>query len=394
MTGTVLSEADRLYFATPLAAGDGAAARAMLGDYVRALVEIALSYCAPLLEDLNPGILDRLPEITAEPVPWPALWSPALARLEACLVDSSGPSEIWAALAPVLVRLAAEGVISDGDIRLETPQAFYWGTVRLPLADRIVFRRTQDGIRVTPYRDGRRRKAANLNKGEDGLWRTDDVEALPVTWFDRIPIEMHCGDRAPGVIPAGGCVLADVPEKVDAAFAEAGNLLATHTPAFLTWVGDAVRTIVPLDTAGGARISATLEEFPGLVFLSLPVGALEIATRLVHESSHQFFFALKRMSRLHDGSDTRLYHSPIKNRGRSIELTLFAFHAFGNGALFHRDLIRADNRFEEIVGEALDVMMPRLTLLHGHLCETRALTPMGEMLWRPVADRLFDGVES
>ena len=127
----------------------------------------------------------------------------------------------------------------------------------------------------------------------------------------------------------------------------------------------------------------------GLTFLTLPLEPADIATRLVHEASHHYFLALQRIAALHDGSDTTNYHSPIKERGRTIDMILFAFHAFGNGALFHRDLARRDSHFERIAGGTVPQAMAPLRTMHDYLQGSQALTSAGRTLWQPVAERLF-----
>ena len=65
-----------------------------------------------------------------------------------------------------------------------------------------------------------------------------------------------------------------------------------------------------------------MELMPALWFLLRwreAVGEGAMAVRLVHEASHHYFLALKRLTDLHDGSDTTQYHSPIKERGRTVD---------------------------------------------------------------------------
>ncbi|CAN5199340.1 hypothetical protein BH10PSE6_BH10PSE6_41770 [soil metagenome] len=137
------------------------------------------------------------------------------------------------------------------------------------------------------------------------------------------------------------------------------------------------------------RMSSTIEEFAGMTFMSLPLQPSELATRLVHEASHHYFLALKRLVDLHDGSDPTQYHSPIKERGRTIDMILFAFHAFGDDALFHRDLARSDARYERVADDTVEEAFAPLRIMHEHLRQTRALTPAGKTPWLPVAERLF-----
>ena len=115
-----------------------------------------------------------------------------------------------------------------------------------------------------------------------------------------------------------------------------------------------MRNIVPLDAADGIRMSASIEEFPGLTFLSFPNPAVELAETLAHEASHHHFLALQRPTPLHDGTDTKEYFSPIKQKGRRIELILYAFHAFANAAIYHRNLVRGGNpQYDRLNGRSL-----------------------------------------
>ena len=64
--------------------------------------------------------------------------------------------------------------------------------------------------------------------------------------------------------------MATVPAGTDASFAEVARLLRRVRPSPLSWVGNAVRLMVPLEITE-ACVSATIEEFPGLTYLSLPL---------------------------------------------------------------------------------------------------------------------------
>jgi hypothetical protein len=76
-------------------------------------------------------------------------------------------------------------------------------------------------------------------------------------------------------------------------------------------------------------------------------------------------------------------------RGRTIDMILFAFHAFDNGALFDRDLARTDPRYERVADDTVEEAIRPLRIMHEYLGQTRALTPAGKTLWLPVAERLF-----
>jgi HEXXH motif-containing protein len=216
----------------------------------------------------------------------------------------------------------------------------------------------------------------------------DEPDAPLAVMFDGRPIRLSlAGSRRPYPLPGGWSPWAGDVGDLLARLETARALIAAHCPGVLPWIADAVAEIALLDGADGTRFSATAREYPGLVYLSLPLSPYDIAARLVHEASHQHYFALERLTSLHDGSDDALYHSPIKNRGRPIEAILFSFHAFGNGVLFDRlhgvDVAGAPNAATRARNE------DGLRVMARHLTATAALTPVGTRLWQRLAEPLF-----
>jgi HEXXH motif-containing protein len=362
----------------------------MVGEYGRALLQIALERCDALVASHAVSLGHRLPRILARPLPWPAVWNPALANLERLLVRPTQCEVVWDGIVQLMINLAAAGTIAEADIRLHEPQALWWGGLRLPIVDRLAFRQRHDGVVLELSRGMNRPVQHLLRRSVKCVWTARTLPAVPVLWMGEHPLLVRRATRDTSYpLPKGQCVLARVPAGTAATFAEAARLLRRVNHQLLPWVCDAVRIIVPLKINDDVRMSATIEEFPGLTFLSLPLEPADVATRLVHEASHHYFFALQRLKDLHDGSDVRNYYSPIKERSRMIDMILFAFHAFGNGALFHRDLARWDGRFERIAGNTVEQAIAPLRILHGYLARTPALTTEGKTLWKPVAERLF-----
>jgi hypothetical protein len=122
-----------------------------------------------------------------------------------------------------------------------------------------------------------------------------------------------------------------------------------------------------------------------MTFMSLPLRPSEVATRLVHEASHHNFLALKRLVEPYDGSSPTRYHSPIKEWGGTVDMTVFAF----DGAPLHRDLARSDARYERVADDTVEEAFAPLRVMHEHIGQTHARTLAGKMLWLPVAERLF-----
>lgn len=376
-----------LHCASPYIGGNAGVVRRMVGEYGRGLLEIALQRCDGAAYALTPE-LSALATVLARPLPWAAVWDPVLADLEV-QVTAENPEVVWDAIVPLLVNLAAAGALAEADLRLYQPQRLWWGGLQLPQADRISFRRRPHSVTLQLWL-GRKAWSHVLRRAANGLWSCDTLEAAPVLWLGRRPLIVRLYDgSAFDVQYKSPRILEKVPPSAPAIFAEVTRLLRRVQPSMVGWIADVIRILMPLETGPAGRMSSTIEEFPGMTFMSLPLQPSEVATRLVHEASHHYFLALKRLVDLHDGSDPTQYHSPIKERGRTIDMILFAFHAFGNGALFHRDLARSDARYERVADDTVEEAFAPLRIMHGYLGQTRALTPAGKTLWLPVAERLF-----
>jgi HEXXH motif-containing protein len=391
MVETLAPDAVALHCASPYIAGNAPLVRRLMGEYARGLLEIALERCDGAIGALTPDLRRHLAAVLDRPLPWAAVWHPALAELEAQASLAERPEAVWDAIVPMLVNLAAAGRLAEAELRLQRPQRLWWGGIQLPMADRLSFRRRPHSVALE-LRLGRGRARSHvLRRSANGLWSSSTLAAAPTLWLGRHPVIAQLYDGAPyDVQYKSPRIRESLPPGAAAIFAEATRLLRRVNPALVPWVADVVRMLMPLETGPAmGRMSSTIEEFPGLTVMSLPLPPSEVAVRLVHEASHHYFLALKRLVDLDDGSDKTQYHSPIKERGRTIDMILFAFHAFGNGALFHRDLAQSDPRYERVADDTVEEAFAPLRIMHDFLGQTRALTPAGKTLWQPVAERLF-----
>ncbi len=384
----LVPQAAALHCASPYIGGNAAKVRRMVGEYGRGLLEIALERCDGTVAALTPVLRRQLAAVLARPLPWAAVWDPALADLEV-RVMADRPEDVWEAVVPLLVNLAAAGGLGEAELRLERPLRLWWGGLHLPPADRLCFRRKPHSVALE-LGLGRKTGSHVLRRGANGLWRCDTLEVAPVLWLGRRPLIVRLYEGSDlDVQYKSPRILASLPPSAPAIFAEVTRLLRRVQPSMVGWIADVMRLLTPLEVGPAGRMSSTIEEFPGLTFLSLPLAPSEVATRLVHEASHHYFLALKRLVDLDDGSDKTQYHSPIKEKGRTIDMILFAFHAFGNGALFHRDLAHLDPRYQRVADDTVEEAFAPLRIMHDYLGQTRALTPAGRTLWLPVAERLF-----
>lgn len=377
------------YFASPELNADAALPQALIGEYGSVLFELAFERCGTGLADFSSAAAQI---VTSGAIPWSAAWHPDLAEIERLLASPLEGDAAWNVLAPMLLRLGAEGVLAEADVRLRSPRKLFWGTLRLPDADRVTFRCKDNRADLRLFVDGETIATIAAVRDGDGLWHSDTVPSAGVVWL--------CGHPIPVWTPADGRGyphpkarqgLPDATARMSPLLREAGELLTQHAPSFVPWIANAMRDIVPLDGSDGILMSASVEEFPGLTFLSFPVPAVELAETLAHEASHHHFLALERLTPLHDGTDTSEYFSPIKQKGRPIDRILYAFHAFANAAIYHRNLVRSRPEYYELNGRTLDESLERIRIHDGYLAETRALTEAGTALWKPLSEALFEG---
>ncbi len=387
----VNAEAAR-YFASPELHADATLPHALIGEYASALFELAFERCGAAMTDRSSSVFTQAQHITGKALPWSAAWNPDLAQIERLLSSPLHGEAAWNVLAPMLLRLGAEGVLTEADIRLKSPQKLFWGTLRLPEADRVTFQRSQNRAEIHLYFQGAAIATVEAQQDRDCLWHSDVTPSVGTVGMCGHPIPVWTpadGRRYPH--PSNRSALPDATAQISPVLEEAGEFLTQYAPSFLPWIANGMRNIVPLDASDGQRISASVEEFPGLTFLSFPNPAVELAESLAHEASHHHFLALQRLTPLHDGTDKKEYFSPIKQKGRSIDLTLYAFHAFANAAIYHRNLVRSQPKYYRLNGRTLDESMERIRVLDGYLAETRALTEAGMILWKPLSEALFEG---
>jgi HEXXH motif-containing protein len=388
MTATTLApDAAAPHCASPYVAGGASLVRTKVGEYGRDLLKIALERCDGAEHALTPD-LRRLATVLSRPLPWAAVWDPVLAGVERQLTAES-PEEVWDAVVPLLVNLAAAGTLAEADLRLYRPQPLWWGGLHLPQSDRLRFRRQPHSVALE-LSLGRRTEQHILRRGANGLWGCDSLPAAPVLWLGRHPLTIRLYDgSAFDVQYRSPHILERMPPGVPAIFAKVTRLLRRMRPSMLPWIADAIRLLRPVEAGPAGVLGRPEEGFPGLAYMSLPLQPSEVAMRLVHGASHHYFWALARLADLHDGSDKRQYPSPGEERGRTIEMILFDFHALGNGTLFQRDLVACDAHHARAAADSVERALVPLRAMHRHLGQTGALTPAGRALWQPVAERLF-----
>jgi HEXXH motif-containing protein len=317
------------------------------------------------------------------------VWDLALAGARQAVLNKDEESLPLHA-ASLALRLHACGVPGGWELMLGRPTRLRWDRWLLPTADRVRVNATPSRTAVK-LRRGRTVIDVTFRRKEGG-WTAEGVKALPVAGSPDCPIILFRNPGIEGLEFGGPLRFARVPlrrivEQCNAAV----DILRCHAPIYLRWVREVVRSIIPLDAKLSGIIAGSDFTKPGVVQVSFPLGTVLLAETLVHEASHQHLHIVRRLGPFHDGSDRRLYYSPIRKQGRPIEMILVAYHAMVNVVLFYR-LCRASGlRDGGYIKRHEEKLLPQLAQLEAPLRSTRALTPLGIALWEPLAQRLHHG---
>jgi HEXXH motif-containing protein len=225
----------------------------------------------------------------------------------------------------------------------------------------------------------------------DGEW-VGEGERLEVVGGTRGPVSILPSLPNGFDLPTN-LVSANTHDGAREAYESAYALLATYAAPYRAWVDRVVHSLVPIGLPAGRLLSSSFVDIPSVVALSFGSLPINLADCLVHEASHQHFYALTQLGRVDDGTDTGLYYSPGPRTERPIDKILLAYHAFANILLFYRyarahgftddgHTLRMERSCEDSVAQ-----------LTKPLESTRALTPIGRALFEPLATRLSSAHE-
>lgn len=196
---------------------------------------------------------------------------------------------------------------------------------------------------------------------------------------------------APDIDPTafGPIATADDIAELARAGVDALDLLAVHAPHYSAWVMHLLRKVVPLAPKPGQWNSGGDNYQWGLIYSSAMGDALPIAETVIHEITHQYLFLATRLGPIDDGTETRLFYSPVRGIPRPIEFIVIAYHAFANVYLFYDELARCGVE-EARSREQLTTLLPQLRTLEEAIDATSALTSIGVALCQPLQRRLLD----
>jgi len=377
-------------FAGPFDFGDDGLFEVVVVEHARGVVEALLAACGHLPRNAAParylaGWLDGV--LDAE-----TCWHPAFPRA-ARRIGAAGEDARHLALAEIALRAAER--TTPGSCTFASPAApVRFANTVLPCAERVTFESSGTSVRFELASGGRaERFRFDLGAQRWVLAAGDErrVVTLPVVPFGTRRVTLADRAKALSVNATTTVPLSTVgAEKLGARCGDALTLVSRYAPAFTSWIERVLRVIVPRSTGDGTLFSGSASDAPGIVELSFDTRLVSIAEALVHESTHQYLHVATRVARVDDGSDPTLYYSPVKRTGRPVRAILVAYHAFANVVLFYK-LCRAGGIDDEGYCARNEAeTRAQLAVLEQALRATRALTDVGEALWRPLARRLAE----
>lgn len=379
-------------FACPQAAPDEDLFATVVGDYAQAWTARFLEEFRGQLTSRGRGLGELVRGWLEATPPWETLWDSTQGLVRRAVLV---PCDPLPAAAQLGLSLVAGGHAGDFGIRLHSPQRFRAGRWLLPRA--VAFTaQPQEGqgegeggvrLRLEPPDGG---SVLEL-EWRDGSWSGPGLLELPRVRrgeFDAFQWTAEAGDAYMAAIEPYDPSSTSHAE-IGALCLEALELLETHAPSYARWVSRVVREIAPIHAAEGELRSYNGDdEHPGRVSFSVPAQPAAVAEMLVHESSHLHLAIARRLGDVVNGLDNETYFSPIRGTERPIERVLYAYHAFGNVALFYRRCIESGIQDGGYCERNLERHRPELETLREGLGRTRGLTELGRVLWRSVEEQL------
>ena len=311
------------------------------------------------------------------------VWDPAFAQVRLAVLQSNS-SALAARAAALALRLCEKGCTGEWEAEFAEPIRLQFGRWILPTARWIKVSSTATTVFIDT-KGGARNRMVRFQK-ELRTWKGYGAEELPVAADGRYIVATA---SAVSTFPLEA-VSPVKQSKVHLAKVRLGlaiTLLARYAPVYVPWLRRVLRRIIPVESEVGRLQSGSDQDHPGTIYLSTSCPIAAIAEMLVHEASHQYYFILRHYGAFDDGSG-ELHFSPIKGCKRPIDKILLAYHAFANVLLLYRSCLKKKIRDGGYCRESEPVLVRQLRELEKALATTKALTPLGQTLWRPLAERL------
>lgn len=338
-------------------------------------------------ENLGPGLTDYVGAWTEQGGDYETAWHLSFGEVRKAMLPGH-PADERVRAAMLALQLTARGIAGRWRLDLGRPAALFCGNWLLPEAEAIEV--DSDGthahVRLTTPQG---RSQGMLTRGATG-WTGDRGHALaqfgPLP--NRISVLPPPAVVTPGFDELRPMLAHDVDAAMAAACQRALDLIAAHAPIYRRWVERVIRHIIPLRFEKSLIRSGSDAGQPGVIHMSYDERAIVLAEMLVHEGTHQYMNLLCRLGDIDDGSDTKLYYSPVRRTDRPLSAIVVAYHAFANVLLLYR-LCQQSGADDGGYCTTEEVkLIPQLRELEQVLTQADALTDIGRALYEPLVPRI------
>ena len=380
-------------FSGPLNGLDNALLEHTVVEHARALMQEYLARHAATITANSPSLAAVLSGSTRNPWSFTAVWCPSFGILHDCLSTANpAPGAVLNVAVSVAWQLSCAGIQGLWSIQSTGFDRLTIDGWMLPPFKSVSIDRQQEILNIRGAESTRPEQDYQFFAAADGQWHGSANTAL---W----PRNHRCGsiyflteglDDIHNYEYLRNSILpTQYIAKAIAKHTEAMAFLTTLAPEYAVWVTRVLRGIIPLETKSGGINSGSCRAELGVIHASIDCPIEGYAEMLVHEATHQYFYILRRLGRVEDGSDPTLYFSPVKQTGRPIGMILLAYHAFANVVLLGRRCTShaLPSKFDYFRKNE-DFLLPQLETLEKGLQTTQALTPLGTALWQPLQQQL------
>ena len=258
----------------------------------------------------------------------------------------------------------------DGEWRLDLPEPrqIYIGVQQIHLYGNSSVQVNGENLSVRSAL-GR----ADFVRVGNGIWRL--VRREPVADLARHVIVFHADNpmATPGF--AEHLPLAASLRTADDV-AHAIRLVLETSPLLHAWLEQAVGGVICLAAPSGNCASGSSLSYPGLVFVTHPIHAENLAVLLVHEASHIYFNALSQHVQLVLPDTTETIYSPFRRMQRPVDKVLLAFHAAAN-IVRYTSCRRQQGVTNPVLEYEHRTTLEHALSMHADLSKTSTLTPTG-----------------
>lgn len=165
--------------------------------------------------------------------------------------------------------------------------------------------------------------------------------------------------------------------------ADALSLLDDVAPHYAEWIRHALNFIILLPHIENRSCSGSWADASGMIYMTEPVSALEAAEILVHESSHQYFHMLERISDMCKPGPREMFYSPPVKRDRPLDRILVAYHAFANVLIMYMAAFEQGHGDQYTVNR-FHAFCQDVATLEGYLDRSNGLSDLGLTLFLPL----------